>query len=40
VHPPERMNQPVLRNDYSEAETVVMDDLDDDGKRKGWKNEE
>lgn len=28
------LNQPV----YSEAETVVMDDLNEDGKRKGWRN--
>jgi len=41
VHPPERiLNQPVLRSDHSEAETIVMDNLDEDGKRSGWKNEE
>jgi hypothetical protein len=40
VHPPEtrRLNAPILRTSTS-AETFVMDDLDEDGKRKGWKSE-
>jgi hypothetical protein len=39
VHPPERrLNAPIFR-DVSE-ETVVMDDLDEHGKRKGWTENE
>jgi hypothetical protein len=39
VHPPERiLNGPVTARGYSD-ETIVMDDLDEDGKRKGWKSE-
>jgi hypothetical protein len=40
VHPPTTrvMNAPISRTSSS-AETFVMDDLDEDGKRKGWKSE-
>jgi hypothetical protein len=34
------LNQPLARENYSEAETVIMDDLDYNGKRKGWKDED
>lgn len=45
MHPPDQMvlNTPVSRfrtDARSDADTIVMDDLDGDGKRKGWKNEE
>jgi len=33
------MVEPHFRQDFSE-ETVVMDDLDENGKRKTWKTEE
>ena len=37
MHPPERrMVEPHVRSEFSE-ETVVTDDLDEDGKRKAWK---
>jgi len=40
VHPPERrMVEPHVRSGFSE-ETVVMDDLDEDSKRKAWKTED
>jgi len=40
VHPPaRRIVEPQFRRDFSE-ETVVMDDLDEDGKRKAWKTED
>jgi hypothetical protein len=38
VHPPERMDVPVQTR--SEAETVVMDDLDQEGRRKAWNSED
>jgi hypothetical protein len=35
------MNAPVsnLSRTFSEADTVIMDDLDADGRRKGWRND-
>jgi len=41
VHPPEKqMNAPVLaRLEVSEAETIVMDGLDQEGKRKAWRSD-
>ena len=33
------VNAPISR-DVSEAETIVMDDLDGQGKRKGWTDHE
>ena len=40
MHPPERrMVEPHVGSRFSE-ETVVMDDLDEDGKRKAWKTED
>ena len=43
MHPPERrvMNAPVAKisRTFSEADTVIMDDLDNDSKRRGWKSE-
>lgn len=43
MHPPERraMNAPVsnVSRTFSEADTVIMDDLDADGRRKGWRND-
>lgn len=33
------MAEPHFRRDFSD-ETVVMDDLDEDGKRKAWKTED
>ena len=45
VHPPERLvlNTPLsqFRTDAtSEADTIVLDDLDENGKRNAWRNEE
>jgi len=42
VHPPgqhRQLNAPHSQRTVSEAETIVMDDLDQDGKRKGYKSE-
>jgi len=40
VHPPERrVVDAHVRSGYS-VETVVMDDLDEDGRRKAWKTED
>jgi hypothetical protein len=35
------MNAPLtnVSRTFSENDTVVMDDLDNDGKRKGWKSD-
>jgi len=45
VHPPDRLvlNTPLSHfgtDATSEADTIVLDDLDENGKRKAWKNEE
>ena len=42
MHPPEQyrqMNRPHFRTEVSETETIVMDDLEQDGKRTGYKSE-
>lgn len=40
MHPPERaLNQPHVVRDVSEG-TIIMDDLDEDGKRNGRENQE
>ena len=42
MHPPEKqMNAPLrARSEVSEAETVVMDSLDQEGKRKAWRSDD
>ena len=48
MHPPERMELNAAHSHLqfrteslnSEAGTVVMDNLDENGKRKGWQSEE
>jgi hypothetical protein len=41
VHPPERrMVEPHVSSRFSEETVFVMDDLDEDGKRKAWKTED
>ena len=43
MHPPERkvMNAPVsnISRTFSNTDTVVMDDLDNEGKRRSWKSD-
>lgn len=39
MHPPERVAVPV-RAQSEEAETVVMGDLDEEGRRKAWNSED